>query len=102
MSIAGHIEGDVNPLRGGDPRIDLILQPVLGYFSLNDLDIVGILCSKVTTTAGNAKPALGAAGVEAAIRSADRAAFAEGNLIGFFLGRGLRFLLSRRRKFFGF
>src|SRR5260370_9394242 len=99
MSIARDIEGDVNPLSAGDPGIDLVLQPVLGYFSLNDLDIVGILCAEITAAAGDAKPALGAAGGEAAVTAADRPAFAESDLIGFLLWHGFWLCLGSGRTF---
>src|SRR5208337_5034772 len=90
MTVAGNVERDVDALRGGDAGIDFVFQPILGDFPLNDLHIPAIFGAEVATAAGNAEAALGTTGGETAVGSADRATFAEGNLIGFFLGLGLR------------
>jgi len=57
-------------------------------------------CAEISSTAGDSEAAFRAAGVECAIGAADRAAFAEGNLIGLLLGRWLRFLFGWRGLFF--
>src|SRR5207302_3391117 len=90
MAIAGYVERDVDALRGGDLGIDLVLQPIFRYFALNDLDVPSEFCAKVSAAAGDAEAALRAPGAKTAIRSADRAAFAERDLIGLFLRSGLR------------
>src|SRR5580704_12796896 len=95
MTVARNVEGDVDPLRAGDPGIDFILQPVVRDFPLNDLDIPAKLRAKVAAVSGDAKPTFCAARGKTTVGSADRAAFAESNLVGVFLGGRLRLCLGR-------
>src|ERR1700680_2640858 len=94
MTVAGDVEGDVDALPAGDSGIDFVLQPVLGDFPLDVLNIPGEPCTEVAGAAGDTEASFGAAGGEAAIGAADRAAFAEGDLVGIFLGRGFRLLFG--------
>ena len=95
MTIARNVEGDIDALRRCDLRVDFILQPVLGNFPLNDLDVPAVPRAKVASATRDSETAFGSAGVEGAIRTADRPAFAEGNLVGFFLRCRLRLRFGR-------
>ncbi len=77
-------------------RIDLVLQPVLRNLLLNHLHIPRVLRAEIPAASGDPESALGARRAERAVRPADRAAFAEGNLIVLFLRRRLRLLLGCR------
>ncbi len=60
------------------------------------LHVPAVSCAKIAAAAGDAETAFGAARGKAAIGSADRAAFAERDLVGFLLRRGLRLRFSGR------
>src|SRR5215470_10248983 len=100
MPIPDHVERDVNPLSGCDPRVNLVFEPVIGDLLLNHPDVPGIFAAKVAATAGDSKSAFGAACGEGAVRPADRTALAECNLVLLWLRRRLRFGLGFRDLFF--
>ena len=84
VAVTGHIKGDIDAFRAGDARVDLVLEPILRNFTLNHLDVPAVASAEVAATTGDAEAALGAAGSEGAIGSADGATFAEGRLVSFF------------------
>ena len=96
MPVARDIERDVHPLRRRDSRIDFVLQPVLRNLLLDHMHVPRVLCAKIPAAPGDSKSALGSAGAEGTVRTADRAAFSKRNLIILFLGRSLRLLFGRR------
>src|SRR3979490_2081865 len=93
MPILHNVEGDVNALRRRDPRVDFILQPVLRNFPLDSLYIPGKPHAKIAAAPGKAESAFRASRAESSIRTADRPAFSEGNLVGLFFRFRLRLLL---------
>ena len=95
MSIAGHVESDVDALGGADARIDLVFQPVFRNFALNDLDVPAELGAKVAAPPSDAEAALRASCGERSVGAAYRSAFTEGNLVGLRFGSGLGLCLGR-------
>src|SRR5262249_36582179 len=89
-AVASDVKGEIHAISRTDARINLILQPVLGNFLLNNLHIPGVLISKVSATTGNAKSSFGAADAERAVWTANRPALAKGNNVVSFFDR-LRF-----------
>src|SRR5260370_5165370 len=114
VPIARDIKRQIHPSPFRDPRVDFILQPVLGYFPLHALDIPRKPVAEITTASREAKSALGPASAHG-VGAADRTALAIRNLIrlgwvwlrlalrrafsrrGFYLG--LRVLFGNRNRF---
>src|SRR5208283_923443 len=99
VAVAGDIEGDVDALSGRDAGIDLVLQPVLRDFLLDDLHVPAVAGAEIAAASADTEAALRATSGEGPVRTTDRTAFAEGNLVGLWFGSGLLFFAGRGRLF---
>ena len=75
-----------------DARVHFVFQPIFGNFLLHDFHVPGVAGTEVAASASKSEATLRAIRAEGAIRSADRAALAEGNHVVRFL-HGLRLCL---------
>src|SRR5713101_1476524 len=100
-SVACNVEGQIDPIRRRDPRIDFILQPVLRDLLLYHLHVPGKAVAEIAASTGESKSPLGSASSEHAVRPADWASFAIRDLVRF-LGLWLSFAFCRAGDRLGF
>src|SRR5262249_20599805 len=80
-TIATYVERQINALGIADPRIDFVLQPILGNLPRYPLNVPGETAAEIAASTGESESAFRASRAEHSIRAADRASLAVGSYV---------------------